>query len=138
MRQSRHFSFSFELREVFFKVGVDLVIYSTTQDKDLKSYYNRLQNLLVDTAEVDKLMKPLKVSRKSVVMKSASKCTAVVTQVMIFVTILIQHEGCSQPQLTLMSDIDIFHEKLFSLVHCRPSLASLSWTLPILRVRTYD
>ena len=64
-----------------------MVIYSTTQEKDLKSYYNRLQNLLVDTAEIGKLMKPLKVSRKSVVMKSASKCAAIVTQVTIIVTI---------------------------------------------------
>ena len=40
---------------------------------DFTSYYNRLERLLSDESEVNKLLKPLKVSRKSLVIRSASK-----------------------------------------------------------------
>ena len=40
----------------------------------MTSYYNRLQMQLTDSREMEKLIKPFKVSRKIVVIKSASEC----------------------------------------------------------------
>jgi len=53
---------------------VDVVVYSLARLEDLSSYYSRLETLLADESEMNKLLKPLKVSRKSVTRRSASKC----------------------------------------------------------------
>lgn len=51
-----------------------MVVYSSVRLGDLSSYYSRLETLLADESEMNKLLKPLKVSRKSVARRSASKC----------------------------------------------------------------
>ena len=51
-----------------------MVVYSSARLEDLSSYYSRLETLLADESETNKLLKPLKVSRKSVTIRSASKC----------------------------------------------------------------
>ena len=61
-------------RDSFGKVGVELVVYGSAELKDLAPYYSGLESLLADESEVNNLLKPLKVSRKSVTIRSASKC----------------------------------------------------------------
>ena len=55
-------------------MGVDLVIYSRkSQSEDFTSYYSRLTALLTDETAMGNILKPLKVSRNSVTVRSASK-----------------------------------------------------------------
>ena len=54
-------------------MGVDLVIYSSANSEDLTSYYNKLEELLTDANAMGNILKPLKVSRNSVKIRSASK-----------------------------------------------------------------
>ncbi|XP_068758664.1 LOW QUALITY PROTEIN: adhesion G-protein coupled receptor G6-like [Montipora capricornis] len=63
-----------KLRDSFGKVGLDLVVYSSAQNEDMTSYYNRLQMQLTDSREMEEFIKPFKVSRKIVVIKSATHC----------------------------------------------------------------
>ena len=58
-------------------MGADIVVYSPATMADFTSYYNRLERLLSDESEMNKLLKPLKVSRKSLVIRSASKILCV-------------------------------------------------------------
>ena len=70
--------FVFTCRDSSGKVGVDLVIYSSA--KDFTSYYSRLESLLVDEIAMGNTLKPLKVSRKSVTVRSASKFSEFVNE----------------------------------------------------------
>ena len=54
-------------------MGADIIVYSPATMADFTSYYDRLERLLSDESEMNKLLKPLKVSRKSLVIRSASK-----------------------------------------------------------------
>ncbi|XP_078355587.1 adhesion G-protein coupled receptor G6-like [Oculina patagonica] len=70
---------SYEVKLVQFrdssgKVGVDVVIYSPAKSEDLTSYYSRLETLLADESAMGNTLKPLKVSRKSVTVRSATHC----------------------------------------------------------------
>ena len=60
-------------RDSFSKVGADIIVYSLATMADFTSYYDRLERLLSDESEMNKLLKPLRVSRKSLVIRSASK-----------------------------------------------------------------
>lgn len=57
------------------KVGVDLVVYSSAKSEDFTSYYSRLEALLADESAMGNALRPSQVSRKSVTVRSASKCT---------------------------------------------------------------
>ena len=50
-----------------------MVIYSSAKSEDFTSYYSRLQTLLADDSAMGNTLKPLRVSRKSVTVRSASK-----------------------------------------------------------------
>lgn len=50
------------------------MVYGSVGIENVTSYYSRLRTLLADNGEMNKLLKPLKVSRKSVIIRSASKC----------------------------------------------------------------
>ncbi|XP_022796971.1 uncharacterized protein LOC111335350 isoform X3 [Stylophora pistillata] len=63
-----------KFRDSFKKVGVDLVIYSPAKNEDIAPYYNRLQSLLTDESAMGNILKPLKVSRNSVTIRSATHC----------------------------------------------------------------
>lgn len=60
-------------RDSFNKVGVDLVIYSSATNEDIVPYYSKLEALLADKRTMDNILQPLKVSRNSVTIRSASK-----------------------------------------------------------------
>ena len=52
---------------------MDVVIYSKAKSEDFRSYYRRLESLLADESATSNTLKPLKVSRKSVTVRSASR-----------------------------------------------------------------
>lgn len=72
--------FVYTCRDSSGKVGVDLVIYSSAKSEDLTSYYSRLETLLADESAMDNTLKPLRVSRKSVTVRSASKFSSVANE----------------------------------------------------------
>lgn len=50
------------------------MIYSPAKNEDIAPYYNRLESLLTDESAMGNILKPLKVSRNSVTIRSATHC----------------------------------------------------------------
>ena len=71
-------------RNSFNQVGVDLVIYSSATNEDIAPYYSKLEALLTDERTMDNILKPLRVSRNSVTIRSASKYCVTVKEFLSF------------------------------------------------------